>query len=214
MTIERRGRKWKWPAYDDQLIKVFDQVDDIDVILSHVPADRRGISIQAGGACGVWPDRLAREFEKVYTFEPDHRNFYCLLANIDSEAFSRVVAHRAALSDIACWAQVDWDKSELTNCGAGFINRSMQEIDGGCVTVMIDSLCLDRCDLVQLDVEGHEWEALLGGLETIEKFKPVVVIEEKDLPHRPMSENKARELLESLGYSEVGRAHRDVIFKC
>jgi hypothetical protein len=78
-TITRRGRDWLWPAYDTELIKVFDQVDDIDKILEYCP--NRRVAIQAGGACGVWPWRLAQEFETVITFEPDWVNFQCLSVN-------------------------------------------------------------------------------------------------------------------------------------
>ena len=44
-------------------------------------------------------------------------------------------------------------------------------------TMRIDDLALPGCDLIQLDLEGYELFALKGGLDTINKYKPVIVIE-------------------------------------
>src|SRR5947207_3404035 len=37
--------------------------------------------VQAGGCCGMYPFLLSHLFKRVYTFEPDHLNFYCLVQN-------------------------------------------------------------------------------------------------------------------------------------
>jgi hypothetical protein len=44
-------------------------------------------------------------------------------------------------------------------------------------TMRIDDLALPRCDLIYLDVEGEELNALKGAMETIERCKPVIVYE-------------------------------------
>ena len=68
-------------------------------------------------------------------------------------------------------------------------------------------------DLIQLDIEGLEVNALVGGMETIETYRPIVVIEEKQLPQYDEKKMKeARVFLESLDYQEIGRVHKDVIF--
>lgn len=51
-------------------------------------------------------------------------------------------------------------------------------------------------DLIKIDVEGHELEVLLGGLETIRRDKPVLIIEDN-----PRQQAAIRVLLEPLGYS-------------
>jgi hypothetical protein len=43
---------------------------------------------------------------------------------------------------------------------------------GNIPTFRIDDLELDRCDLIQLDTEGYEYEVLKGALKTINKFAP------------------------------------------
>ena len=41
----------------------------------------------------------------------------------------------------------------------------------------IDSSGLDRVDLIKMDIEGMELEALAGAMATIRKHKPVLFIE-------------------------------------
>ena len=44
-----------------------------------------------------------------------------------------------------------------------------------CVT--IDSECIDNVGFIKIDVEQHEREVLRGGLKTIERFRPVILVE-------------------------------------
>ncbi len=64
-------------------------------------------------------------------------------------------------------------------------------------------LKLDRLDFIKLDIEGYEQFAILGGLETIKKFKPVITLESW-LNHKGqinINETKKRYLnLIDLGY--------------
>jgi hypothetical protein len=60
--------------------------------------------------------------------------------------------------------------------------------------VTIDSTGVQDVDFIKLDVEGHEYEVVLGAQKTINEFKPVVLIEEKHDPER-----RASALLNKLG---------------
>jgi FkbM family methyltransferase len=200
-TITRRGRDWLWPAYDTELIKVFDQVDDIDTILKYCP--NRRVAIQAGGACGVWPDRLSQSFETVYTFEPDPINFMCLAYNVFG-----ATKFQCALANDSQGTHITRHATEKTNAGATYCSGN----SGPVPTVRIDDvLPFFGCDLIQFDIEGYEAEALHGARNMIDICEPTIVIEEKPLPQGG-DHLAARRLLESWGYRERERIHRDVIF--
>ena len=70
---------------------------------------------------------------------------------------------------------------------------------------LVTRLGLERLDKVKIDVEGAELEVLQGGLATLERFHPVMVIEDhtrvyqfaEDLQLRP----QMLELLAGLGYT-------------
>lgn len=205
---ERDG--WLWPAGDKKLIGVFDQVADIEVILPHVPADRRAVCIQAGGACGIWPLRFAQLFESVFTFEPQIDNYECLVANCGG---SGVIAQHAALGNDYGTVRVENDVSERDNWGAGYVVPAAS----GVPTKRIDDLALDACDLICLDVEGAELDALKGGARTIEAFHPVIALEDKPLPHLHRFRRDVGDperWLAQFGYRVVERIHRDVILAC
>ena len=67
-------------------------------------------------------------------------------------------------------------------------------------------------DLIWLDIEGSELRALIGAEETIKKHKPVVVIEERNLPQTKNYSTTARSWLESRGWTYYGKTHADAIF--
>lgn len=201
--VQYRGRAWTWPADDTKLVQVIDQVGDLQVILEHVRG--HDVCVQAGGACGVWPAALAEHFRQVYTFEPDQTNFACLVVNL--EGIENVAAYNLALGERWGHGKMALHESEQNNAGAGYV------VAGDDFEICwIDNLVLDKCDLIQLDVEGMELQALKGAERTLRRFWPVVVIEEKALPQGMHEPTAARQYLEDMGYREVARAHRDVIF--
>lgn len=197
--------EWCWPEYDRQLLRVFHQVADIDVIIKYV--DQMGVCIQAGGACGIWPLRFSQLFETVYTFEPKVENYHCLMENIQG---SGIIAFHNPLSDKNEKYNVVNDDGEADNCGAGYL---VQDSDG-VEAIKIDDLGLGACDLIQLDVEGYELEALQGAIETIKEYKPTIVLEEKPLPHINSDYKRARKWLSDMfGYRVVDGVSKDIILK-
>ena len=195
---------WCWPDKDKKLIQVLEHVADIDYIMQFVGDPR--VCVQAGGACGVWPYRFSQFFDRVYTFEPQPDNYECLLENLSG--CYRVIPQHAPLSDDVQTYSIKNDSHELENFGAGYAVADPK----GLQSVTIDSLKLDCCDLIQLDIEGFELRALMGGMDTIEAFSPVIVLEEKPLNHVVGDHAKPRKWLEQeFGYRIVGTIHKDVV---
>ena len=196
-------RGYQWPKSDTKLLQVFDQVNDIGRIIKQVRDFN--VCVQAGGACGVWPDRFAEHFDLVFTFEPVLENYECLVQNVPPN----VIHQRAALGSERGSVKMERDEFEEGNSGAWYAT------DGGDTPVLaIDDLALSSCGLIQLDVEGYELEALKGAEITIKKFKPVIVLEEKRLPHMHVKHTAPREWLLERGYRAVDTFHRDVLFIC
>ena len=81
-------------------------------------------------------------------------------------------------------------------------------------SIIIDNLNLPGCDLIQLDVEGYELNALLGAEKTIKKYYPVLCVEfcEKWLNRYDASSDKVLELLTKWGYIQIEEYGVDKIF--
>jgi FkbM family methyltransferase len=160
----------------------------------------RRVAIQAGGNIGLWPKRLAESFEQVLTFEPEPISRACLERNV----YKNVLVSAAALGDRLGYCSID--RKSL---------GSHKVKDGEDVEVVtIDSLDLEYLDLLQLDVEGYEWHALMGGLETIDRCQPVIQVELRGFTdHYGHTDRQVRELLASLGYKlATQRPGSDFVF--
>lgn len=164
--------------------------------------------VQAGGNCGLILSKFVEHFSIIYTFEPDPINFYCLNQNVTSQ---NVIKMQACLGNInrPVSTQQLIRPERLHDIGGVHIVG-----EGYTPTILIDNLNLTGCDLIQLDVEGYELNALLGAIETIKKYKPVLCIEfcEKWLNRYDSNSDKLFEFINQLGYIQIEEYGVDKIF--
>jgi FkbM family methyltransferase len=150
--------------------------------------------IQAGGNQGVYPRLLSDRFKIVYTFEPDPLNFHCLVNNNQRD---NVVKIQAALGDYH--KLIDVQRHSMTNTGMHKV------VNGSHVPqFMIDDLELPSLGLIALDIEQYELHAIRGALKTIEKHKPVIVME---LPSQ-----ETIDMITPFGYREVAQSVSDRVY--
>ena len=196
----RKG--WWWPSADREAwnaIKI--EVNDIDEIVKFV--NGRETVIQAGGNCGMWPAKYATIFKNVFTFEPDETNRLCLEKNVTVE---NVKVFPFAVGEVQrnISMEIRWD----VNRGA---NRVI--LNGDIPMVRIDDLDFPSCDLLQLDIEGFEHQAILGAIDTIKKYKPTIVLELKGHgEHYGYTDKDTIDLVKSLGYNLEKIIRTDHIF--
>jgi FkbM family methyltransferase len=172
----RHGQEFKDFGVSELMIRSAEQVTDAMVMclcLDHKPAYLEycrnfRVAVQAGGFNGLYPKVLGQMFETVYTFEPDSLNFHCLVNNCQSE---NIIKFNAVLGD----------DHRLVTIGRGLdVNPGMFTVmdDPGIIPqLLIDDLELPVCDLIQLDIEGREMNALIGARQTIDRYRPVVICE-------------------------------------
>jgi FkbM family methyltransferase len=205
--VTLKDNKWVWPIIDENSWEGQNQFTGIaDKILPYVK--NKNIMIQAGGNCGFLLSKFVEHFNTVYTFEPDPVNFYCLNQNITA---SNVIKMQCCLGNTPTPVTVQQlvRPDRLHDTGGVHIAGP-----GHTPTIIIDNLNLPGCDLIQLDVEGYELNALLGATETIKKYKPVLCIEfcEKWLNRYNDSSEGVLKLVHSLGYTLVDEYGVDKIF--
>jgi FkbM family methyltransferase len=205
--VELRGEKWIWPKNDENSWKHQNEYNKLaHYLLPHV--ENKNIMIQAGGNCGYLLSSFVDHFNTIYTFEPDYVNFYCLNQNITSP---NVIKIQSCLGDTSNTVKVQplVRPNHPNDIGGVHVGGK-----GYLPTIVIDSLNLPGCDLIQLDIEGYEYKALLGAKNTIKKYKPVLCIEfcEKWLNRYDDDSNKILGLLAQLGYVQVEEYGVDKIF--
>lgn len=195
----KRSGLWTVPAVDEHLhVAVGQEVWKVDHVCRELPHKRS--CVQAGGAVGHFADRLADYFANVYTFEPEPVNFRCLTKNVGHKA--NVILAQAALGEKQGRVGL---KGDPKNAGAWEVTNA-----GVIPMLTIDSLGLPDCDLIYLDIEGYEIEALKGAVETINRCRPHIVVEDKAL--RGTKPGAIGEWLVGFDYAERDKMMRDVWF--
>jgi FkbM family methyltransferase len=167
--------------------------------------------IQAGGCYGVWPVYYAGMFQSVITIEPEPVNYKCLVQNTSHLPNVRCI-------NAALWSGVETvgmglPKRMHNNSGAYYIEIGKGKIPA----VSIDSFAYESgvwpsfnsglfdVDLLALDVEGAEYPALVGAVETIERDRPVIILEDKGHDTRYGGNSAVEFLCCDLGYRVVDR---------
>jgi FkbM family methyltransferase len=188
-----------WPSVEGSEEKLFNymlnRVTDVDLALKHCRT--KGLAVQAGGFIGMWPQRLAKFFERVHTFEPMPTHFECVKRNTAHLPGVRV--YNAALGPTCGEIRIAPKRG-----GCTFVTEDGQL---PVQQVTIDSLNLPRCDAIFLDLERYELPALEGATKTLKAFSPVITVEfkadtVKDL-HKWMKDRR---------YEQVEQVHGDMIF--
>lgn len=194
--MKRVDRYW-FPDSEEHLFKGRGRVDDIKAFILPAVEGRRRV-VQAGGAAGVWPLEFSRFFENVDSFEPNPALRECFVRNIGNR--TNIHLHEHGLWKEGCTGTlVEYD---ARNMGAWYFKPDKS---GDIWVNTIDYFGFDDVDLIQLDIEGAEYEALLGAVETLEECRPVLCLELKTTQHFYGREvEDVYQLLRKLGY-EQGR---------
>lgn len=155
------------------------------------------VVIQAGGNCGMYPKLYAKMFKRVYTFEPDPLNFYCLTQNCTEE---HIVKIQAALSE--SHHMINVQRHDMSNVGMHTVKA---EETGIIPAFTIDDLNLKSLDLIHLDIEDSEQYALLGASETLKTHRPILLLEKGN-------KEPIITFLTSLGYKYVQNSKSDAVW--
>lgn len=204
---------WAFPDEDEFMHS--QMADDGSYQVSHLLAavkhcKGRDVVVDGGAHIGTWANILAGMFGKVVAFEPSPDTFECLKFNLVRS--ENIEFRHQALGKEPGRVRMTlegFDKAiKLKNTGARFT------AEGGDVErITLDSLDLPALDFLKLDIEGGEVDALLGARETLLKYKPVVLFEDKFLWKRYGYHRRApHEVLESLGAVHLERVSMDEIW--
>ncbi len=118
---------------------------------------------------------------KVHVFEPDPHPMGRLKANMNLNGLANVVLNQAAISSRTETRQLFLHDDTIGN----FANASLQAANVGRSTTTIDMKVwslddyvaanpIPRLDAIKLLAQGEEWNALQGGIETINRYRPKI----------------------------------------
>jgi FkbM family methyltransferase len=176
----------------------------------------RGDIVHAGTYFGDFLPALAHAVADgalIWAFEPNEENFRCAGITLAINAIENTRLMHAALGEgTASGALVTADAAGLALGGGSTIARGTTEgatLQPVSIVAVDDVVPRDReVSLMQLDVEGYEREALAGAVRTIERWRPVLVLE--SLPDGGWLRNT----LTPLGYTAFQKVHGNTVLAC
>ncbi|ABA88376.1 SAM-dependent methyltransferase, putative [Syntrophotalea carbinolica DSM 2380] len=116
-------------------------------------------------------EKVGTRLEKILAFEPDPDNFDALRRGITELPGGRkdhIEIHRLALGENNATVRFA-PRRDLASCVTGDGDIEVRQIS-------IDSLNLRRLDLIKLHIEGSEYPAVCGGIETFQRCRPAMAL--------------------------------------
>jgi FkbM family methyltransferase len=147
----------------------------------------------------------------VYSFEPQKTIFDILNKNVELNNCKNIITYNFGASNInkKFYMNVNYEKKD--NQGAFKIDDSLDITNGLEIECrIIDELNIKNVGYIKIDIENHEYEALLGLKNLLKKEKPYIMVE---IHNSCPTKNLTFQLLIQLGYINYHRlSHCDYIF--
>ena len=183
------------------------QYDFTKIVLDYV--DDFSTCVDVGSHYGFLTKEFSPWFDDVYAFEMNTKVYNYFLQNMKMKRCDNVKSFNVAL----------YNKETDDLLSTDYLNSGHNKIDeDGKIRVKaktLDSYQLKNVGLIKLDIQGGEFEALEGSIETLKNNDPTLVVEilNKGIYDRYLKNKKTIDLLFSLNYEIVNNLHHDVIFK-
>lgn len=136
------------------------------------------------GTHSVALSRIVGEKGRVIAIDAQHRIFQVLATNmIMNSRFNVDCLNALVSSSTGCEWVSSTDAAEAINFGAvsfrpGTTGRRQDTRQLPVCMITVDSLHLDRCAAMKVDVEGMEIDVFRGAIETIERCQPLIYFEQ------------------------------------
>lgn len=147
----------------------------------------------------------------VYSFEPQKTVFDILNKNIELNNCKNIITYNFGGSNVNKTFYMNADYEYKENQGAFRIDETLDSTTGLEIECrIIDDLNIENVCYIKIDVEGHEYETLLGLKKLLIKEHPTLMVE---IHNSCPTKNLTFNLLEELGYKTHYRlSHCDYIF--
>jgi FkbM family methyltransferase len=157
------------------------------------------------GLYSLWCGSLVGSSGKVISFEPFDENLIALKRNLSLNKLSNVIIVDKAISDKNCKVNIYYNENEQ-NLGMvstfNFDNGISKLVNTTSLDYYLNENRIESLKLIKIDIEGGEYLALLGMIETLKYFSPVVQLEidESILKMTPYSGDDIYSFFKKIGY--------------
>ncbi|MDI6868652.1 MAG: FkbM family methyltransferase [Coprothermobacterota bacterium] len=122
------------------------------------------------GETSFWFSKYVGEEGRVFCFEPVPENYCVLLENLSKNGTKNIVPENLAVGETSGEIRISGSGATAARSDSGKI-VSCTSIDD-----FVRNNNLARVDMIKMDIEGYEMNALQGAVETLKDFKPKLAI--------------------------------------
>jgi FkbM family methyltransferase len=194
------------------LIKKEYEPNIVNRIIQNTPINKDAINI--GANIGLYSNLLAELINndnKVLAIEPTPGALKYLEANIKlNNNCNKIIVFNGIATDVPGLSKINIIEGKEEYSSVGVISHYAVEREK-CISVDIEGDTIDNLvakfnlqpGILVIDVEGFEYQVLIGAIETIRKFKPIIISELDDKLLQNLNSNSSQviELLEMNGYT-------------
>lgn len=163
-------------------------------------------AIDIGANLGIWTRVMARCFEQVSCFEPNPECHEAFLSNTNGSD-CKIDLYSVALGNErkeVC-LNTKLKSTAFTRVDEGGNQFVQQE--------MLDDFEFENVDFIKIDVEGWEHNVIKGAGNTIRRWRPIIILEQKpnNAELHGLKQYGAKNLLGKIGMKEIVNISGDVI---
>lgn len=171
---------------------------DQEMFLASNLCKQKRVAIDVGANNGLYSFFYSKQFKEVKSFEP----FRMAASNLISAKIKNINIFHYALSsepgEQILQAPISSDGT-VVHSQASFNKFGGQNVQIPVELRTLDSFEFQNVDMLKIDVEGHEQKVLEGAIDTITRYKPVILIELEER-HLGFSPESVILYIESFGY--------------
>ncbi|KAB8033349.1 FkbM family methyltransferase [Fluviispira multicolorata] len=167
---------WGMDTYESRSMEILEYISSEDSVF-----------IDIGANIGIFSIMMANKFPKmsIYSFEPEPDAFNCLNNTIKKNNIKNVNLNKHAISNKISQEKFYYDSR---NHGGHSLDPQSIIDEGSLIShslnVNIETLdhfigqnCIPKIDIIKIDVQRHEDKVLEGAINSIQKFRPILLIE-------------------------------------
>lgn len=158
--------------------------------------------------------KILKKSGKVYSFEAYPPTFDLLNQNISRNNYNNIIAENLAISDKSGFLDIFYnDKENNIGMASSYLQNynNKAKVKRLSLDEYVNMHSITKINLIKMDIEGGEYQALLGMEKVLKNLKPVLLMEVNNAAIKKANhtEKEVLSLLAKYGYSKIKELSRN-----